>query len=56
MTDEAIRSLAADEVAARTSTSYPAEFARRVAGRRKQVLGDPFGMIAGVHTKSCSQN
>ena len=46
MTDTDIRSLVAAEMPARTSTSYPAEFARRVAGRSKQVLGDPFGLAS----------
>ncbi|RYE04431.1 MAG: cupin domain-containing protein [Sphingomonadales bacterium] len=38
------RALVAAELPARTTTNYPAEFAERVAGRRKQVLGDPFGL------------
>jgi uncharacterized cupin superfamily protein len=44
MTDEIRRSLVAAGLPARTSTSYPEIFARRVAGRRRQVLGDPFGL------------
>ncbi|WP_066797261.1 cupin domain-containing protein [Sphingomonas soli] len=44
MKPDRIRALVADEVPARTSTTYPAEFARRVHGRSKQVLGDPFGV------------
>lgn len=38
------RALVAAELPARSATNYPAEFARRVEGRRKQVLGEPFGL------------
>jgi uncharacterized cupin superfamily protein len=44
MTQVHPRALVAAALPARTTTNYPAEFARRVAGRRKQVLGDPFGL------------
>lgn len=36
--------IAAADVAARTSTSYPPVYAARVAGRRKQALADIFGI------------
>lgn len=37
--------LVAADVPARTGSNYPPEFAARVAGRRKQPLGDAFGLI-----------
>lgn len=43
---QAPRAAVAAEVPARTSTNYPAEFASRVAGRRKQALGDAFGLAS----------
>ena len=45
MTQAYPRALAAAAQPARTSTNYPPEFAARVAGRRKQALGDPFGLV-----------
>jgi len=36
--------LVAAEIPARTTSSYPPEFAARVAGRRKQALGEAFGL------------
>ncbi len=36
--------LVAADVPARTGSNYPPEFAIRVAGRRKQPLGDAFGL------------
>ena len=44
MSDDAPLGLRASEVAARTGSAYPAEFAGRVAGREKRVLGNPFGL------------
>lgn len=46
MTEVPPRALVASELPARTTTNYPAEFAQRVAGRRKQMLGDPFGLAS----------
>lgn len=43
---QAPRAAVAAELPARTSTNYPAEFASRVAGRRKHALGDPFGLAS----------
>lgn len=40
------RAAVAAELPARSSTNYPAEFAQRVAGRRKHALGDPFGIAS----------
>ena len=36
--------ITAIEVAAKTSSNYPAEFATQVAGREKRVLGNLFGL------------
>jgi uncharacterized cupin superfamily protein len=45
MTQETpIVALIAADAPARTGSSYPPEFARRVSGRRKQALGDLFGL------------
>ncbi len=42
---QALQALVAADVPARTKKSlYPAEFAQRVAGREKHVLGDLFGL------------
>lgn len=46
MTDTSPRALVATDLPARTTSTYPAKFARRVAGRRKQVLGDPFSITS----------
>lgn len=46
MIDRPPRALVAADLPARTSTSYPPEFAQRVAGRQKQVLGDLFGLVS----------
>lgn len=46
MTDTPPRALVAADLPVRTTSTYPDAFARRVAGRRKQVLGDPFGIAS----------
>ena len=46
MTRSRTRALVASEVPARTCTSYPPVFAKLVAGRSKQTLGDPFGLAS----------
>lgn len=44
MTRSTEPALIAADVPVRTTSNYPPEFAARVAGRRKQVLGDRFGL------------
>lgn len=46
MTGIRTRALVAADLPERTISTYPAKFAGRVAGRRKQVLGDPFGIAS----------
>lgn len=46
MIDSPMRALTAADLPARMTSTYPAEFAQRVAGRRKQALGDPFGIAS----------
>jgi uncharacterized cupin superfamily protein len=43
-TDATPKAVLAADTPARTGTSYPSEFAARVAGRRKHALGDLFGL------------
>ncbi|MCB1417927.1 MAG: cupin domain-containing protein [Notoacmeibacter sp.] len=44
MSDQPPLSLVAADVEPRIGSAYPAEFAARVAGREKRVLGNPFGL------------
>ena len=41
---DAMRALYALDAKSRTTSGYPPEFARRVAGRTKRALGDAFGL------------
>ena len=44
MSDDAPLGFRASDISPRTGSAYPAEFAGRVAGREKRVLGNPFGL------------